>query len=50
MKQMNFSARAQDRIRKVARTPADLGRSGDIGPEGILEVTGFRSLGRNLIS
>ncbi|MGL5017716.1 MAG: YifB family Mg chelatase-like AAA ATPase, partial [Luteolibacter sp.] len=50
MEEMNFSARAHDRILKVARTLADLGGSPDIRPNDILEAIQFRSLDRKLFS
>jgi hypothetical protein len=50
MEEMNFSARAHDRILKVARTLADLGASETIRPEDILEAIQFRSLDRKLFS
>jgi magnesium chelatase family protein len=48
MEQMNFSARAHDRILKVARTLADLTGSSEIRPADILESIQFRSLDRKL--
>jgi magnesium chelatase family protein len=48
MEQMNFSARAHDRILKVARTLADLGGSENIRPNDVLEAIQFRSLDRRL--
>ena len=50
MEQMNFSARAHDRILKVARILADLGGSESIRPDDILEAIQFRSLDRKLFS
>ncbi|RYD84866.1 MAG: ATP-binding protein [Verrucomicrobiaceae bacterium] len=50
MEQMNFSARAHDRILKVARTLADLGGSPDIRANDILEAIQYRSLDRKLFS
>ena len=48
MQEMNFSARAHDRILKVARTLADLGGSTNIRPNDVLEAIQFRSLDRKL--
>jgi magnesium chelatase family protein len=50
MREMNFSARAHDRILKVARTLADLSGSPDIRPNDVLEAIQYRSLDRKLFS
>jgi magnesium chelatase family protein len=50
MEEMNFSARAHDRILKVARTLTDLSGSTDIRPNDILEAIQYRSLDRKLFS
>jgi magnesium chelatase family protein len=50
MEEMNFSARAHDRILKVAPTLADLSGTPDIRPADVLEAIQYRSLGRKLFS
>jgi magnesium chelatase family protein len=50
MTDLNISARAYDRILKVARTIADLADSSSIAPDHLLEALSYRKLDRQVWS
>jgi magnesium chelatase family protein len=48
-KRLHLSARGFDRVRKVARTIADLGKRDDIAPADVAEALSYRALDREIL-
>src|SRR4051812_16945676 len=48
MEELGLSARAHDRILRVARTIADLDGAADVRPDHLSEAIGYRTLDRRL--
>ena len=48
MEELGLSARAHDKVLRVARTMADLDGSETIMPQNICEAVGFRTLDRSV--